>query len=105
MQLVNGAQFLNITFLLVLFAAAAVTAVLLTVIFPLTSIYVSLQSRKLDLSIVVLSLTCLSEEYSTLTLSRISTQILVLNLYGLFDSSFNKFAIFWYPVIILLHQL
>ena len=39
MQLVNGAQFLNITFLLVSFAAAAV---LLTVIFPLTSIYVSL---------------------------------------------------------------
>ena len=34
MQLVNGAQFLNITFLLVLFAAAApLAAVLLTVIF------------------------------------------------------------------------
>ena len=42
MQLVNGAQFLNITFLLVLFAAAAAEAVLLTVIFPLTSIYASL---------------------------------------------------------------
>ena len=43
MQLVNGAQFLNITFLLVLFAAAAPSAaVLLTVIFPLTSIYESL---------------------------------------------------------------
>ena len=41
MQLVNGAQFLNITFLLVLFAAAAL-AVLLTVIFPLASIYASL---------------------------------------------------------------
>ena len=42
MQLVNEAQFLNITFLLVLFAAALAAAVLLTVIFPLTSIYVSL---------------------------------------------------------------
>ena len=42
MQLVNGAQFLNITFLFVLFAAAPSAAVLLTVIFPLTSIYASL---------------------------------------------------------------
>ena len=42
MQLVNGAQFLNITFLLVVFEAAPVPAVLLTVIFPLTSIYTSL---------------------------------------------------------------
>ena len=39
MQLANGAQFLNITFLLVLLAAAPSTAVLLNVIFPLTSIY------------------------------------------------------------------
>ena len=42
MQLVNGVQFLNATFLLVLFAAAPATAVLLTVIFLLTSIYASL---------------------------------------------------------------
>ena len=46
MQLVNGAQFLNITFSLVLFAAAAAAAaaaaVLSTDIFPLTSIYASL---------------------------------------------------------------
>ena len=41
MQLVNGAQFLNITFLL-LFASALAAPVLLTVIFPLTSIYPSL---------------------------------------------------------------
>ena len=40
MPLVNGAQFLNITFLSVLFEAAA--AVLLTDIFHLTSIYASL---------------------------------------------------------------
>ena len=41
MKIVNGTQFLNITFLLVLFAAPA-AAVLLTVIFPLTSICQSL---------------------------------------------------------------
>ena len=40
MQLVNGPQFLNITFLVTLFAAAPAAAVLLTDIFPLTSIYV-----------------------------------------------------------------
>ena len=39
MQLVNGAQFLNITCLPILFAAAAVS---LTIIFPLTGIYTSL---------------------------------------------------------------
>ena len=42
MQSVNGAQFLNITFVLVLFASAPAPAVLLTDIFPLTSIYASL---------------------------------------------------------------
>ena len=41
MQLVNGAQFLNFTFLLVLSAAAPASAVLLTVKFPLISIYTS----------------------------------------------------------------
>ena len=41
-SLVNGAQVLNITFLLILFAAAPAVAVLLTDIFPLTSIYASL---------------------------------------------------------------
>ena len=41
-QLVNGAQFLNITFLLILFAAAPLAAVLLNDMFPLTSIYASL---------------------------------------------------------------
>ena len=40
--LVNGAQLLNITFLLVLFASAPAVAVLLTVIVPLTWIYASL---------------------------------------------------------------
>ena len=43
MQLINGAQFLNITFLISFAAAAASSAaVLLIVIFPLTSIYESL---------------------------------------------------------------
>ena len=35
MQLVNGAQFLNITFSLVLFTVASAAAVLLTLIVPL----------------------------------------------------------------------
>ena len=35
-QIVNGAQFLNITFLLLLFAAAPAAAVLLKLIVPLT---------------------------------------------------------------------
>ena len=42
MQLVSEAQFLNITFLAALFAAAPAAAVLLTVIVPLISIYASL---------------------------------------------------------------
>ena len=42
MQLINGGQFLNITFLLALFASASVDAVFGTVIVPLTSIYASL---------------------------------------------------------------
>ena len=42
MQLVNGAHFLNITFLLVLFAAAPAADMIATVIFPLTSVYTSL---------------------------------------------------------------
>ena len=41
-QLVNGAQFLNTTFLLVLFAKASVAAVLLTPILSLTRIYASI---------------------------------------------------------------
>ena len=58
-KVVSGGQFLNITFLLVLVAAAPAAAVLLTVIFPLTSIYASLESHKLDLSIAFLNLICL----------------------------------------------
>ena len=39
MQPVNGSQFLNTIFLLVLFAAATAAAVFGTVIVPLTSMY------------------------------------------------------------------
>ena len=42
MQLVNGAQFFNVIFLLILLALAPAAAVLLTVIVPLTRIYASL---------------------------------------------------------------
>ena len=42
MQIVNGAQFLNITFLLILLAAAAAAVLLLTIIVPLIRIYASL---------------------------------------------------------------
>ena len=56
MLLVNVAQFSNITFLLALFAAAEATAVFGTVIVPLTSIYASLSSHKVDLNIMVLHL-------------------------------------------------
>ena len=43
MQLVKGAQFLNITFLSSLFAAAPSAAMLLTLIVPVTRIYASLK--------------------------------------------------------------
>ena len=42
MQSINGAKFLNFTFLLVLFTAAPVAAVFGTVTVPLTSMYASL---------------------------------------------------------------
>ena len=42
MQLINGAQFLNITFLLALFSSASAAAVFGTVVVPLAGIYASL---------------------------------------------------------------
>ena len=42
MQLVNGAQFLNITFLLILFTVAPAAVVFGTVTVPLKSMYPSL---------------------------------------------------------------
>ena len=56
MQSENGLQFLNTTLLLVLFTAAPAAAVFGTVIVPLTSIYASLQSHKLDIIMDVLNL-------------------------------------------------
>ena len=82
MQLVNVEQFLNVAFLIVLFAAAPSAAVLLTVIFPLTSIDSSLQSHNVDFRIVVLSLIWLLTLYDPLYSSFISTQFFVLNLDG-----------------------
>ena len=58
MQLVIGAKFLNITFPLALFGAAAVADAIVVVL--LTRIYVSLLSHKLHLNIKVLNLICLS---------------------------------------------
>ena len=57
---------------------------------------------KLDLSIAVLNLICLLGDYVSLASSLISTQFPALNLDGLSDASFNKFAIFWYSITILL---
>ena len=75
MHLVNGAQFLNTTFLFLLVGATAVP-VLLTVLFPLTMIYASVKSHKLDLSIAVLNLIFLFGEYAPIISSFISIQFL-----------------------------
>ena len=56
MQLVNGAQFLNITVLLALFAASPAAAVFATVTVHLKSLYASLESHKRGLNIEVLNL-------------------------------------------------
>ena len=100
MQSVNGAQLLNITFLLVLSASTSAATVLLTDIFPLATIYESLKSHKLDLSIDVLKLICLLAEYVRLDSLFISTQFFVLNLDGWFDAWSNKFSIFDIPILL-----
>ena len=79
---VNGAQFSNITFLLVLIASASAVAVLLTDIFPLKGIYTLLQSQKLDISFDVLKLIYLLTQYVPLDSSLISIQFFVLKLGG-----------------------
>ena len=56
MQSVNGAQFSNITFLPVLFAAVAAAAVFGTVIVSLTCMYFSLQAHALYFDTEVLML-------------------------------------------------
>ena len=82
MHLVNGAQFLHITFLLVLFASTSAAAVLLTDVFPLAIIYASLCSHKLELSTEVLKLICQLTGHVPSDLSFISTQFFFLNLEG-----------------------
>ena len=84
MQLVNEAQFLNITFLPVY--------------------YTSLYSYKLDLSLDVLKLVCLLTEYVPLDSSFSATQCFVLNIDGWFDvlsatPLSNKFAVFDIPLL------
>ena len=79
MQLVNGAQFLYITFLFLLVDDAA-APVLSTVRFPLTSTYASLQSHKVDFNFVVLNLIWLLTLHVPLDSSFTSIQIFVLNL-------------------------
>ena len=90
-------------YFLFLLVGAATVLVLLTDIFPLTSVYASLQLHKLNLSIVVLNLICSLGEFPPLMLSLISNQFLVLNLDGLFDALSNRIAIVLYSVIILLY--
>ena len=80
MQSVNGAQFLNTNFLLALFGLSPACAAIDIV--PLTSIYVSLESHKLDLNIEDLNLIYLLVLYVPRESSFISTQFFVLNLVG-----------------------
>ena len=84
MQLVNGAQFLDITFLLLLLTAVPAAVVFGTVTVPLTSIYASQKPHKFGLIIDVLSLMLLLS-YFPRDSSFISTQsksISILNLGG-----------------------
>ena len=53
MHLVNAAQFLDINFLLELFTAASASAVLGTLIFPLTYIYASLYTHTLEINVTL----------------------------------------------------
>ena len=101
MQVINGVQFLNITFLFLLFGDAAVP-VFATVLVPLTCMYASLQSHNFDLIIeVLLNLIWLLTLYVSRYSSFISTQFFVLNFDFWFVISSNKFIIFWYSIIIL----
>ena len=115
MQLVNGAQFLNIISLLILFTGAAWAAFFETDLVPLTRMCASLWSHKFDLIIYVFNLLLLLLFlllfslllYDNRDSSFISTKLLVLNLDGWFSISFNKFIIFWYSIIyfVSLHNL
>ena len=74
MQLVNEVQFLDITFLLALFTPGLVAVVFGIVIVPITYIYASLLSHKLEHIIEVLHVPQDS--------SFISAQFIIMNLDG-----------------------
>ena len=95
MQSVNGAQFLNISFLLPLFATAGGATMFGTDIVPLKSIYVSLEVHKLDFNKLVLNFIWLLVLYIPPVSSFISSQFFVLNL----DVNIDV----WYSVILLSH--
>ena len=78
MQLVNGTQFLNITYLLVLFTGAASAAMFGTIMVALAGMYASLWSHKSDHKFVieVLNLMSLLALYVSRDLSFIPTQFL-----------------------------
>ena len=56
MQLVNGAQFLNVSFLFLLFGYSSCVAVLRTFLIPLKYIYAPFQSHRFDFITEVLNL-------------------------------------------------
>ena len=96
MQSVKGAQIINITFLLILFAAPPTAAVFETGIVPLPSMYESLW-KFYEGFMEVLNLMLLLS-YLPLDASFTSTQFLVLNLD---DTTSYSFIIFLYSIIIL----
>ena len=73
--------------------AALLSPAPVIVIVPLTNMYASQKSHKLDLTIVLLNLILLPV-YVPLDSSFISIQFLVLNLDGWVDTLSNKFIIF-----------
>ena len=100
MHLVHEAQFLNVTPLSLSFSCLAAASSLcpVMVFVPLTSMYESAQSHKLDFSIEVL-IWILLLVYVPLDSSFISTYFFVLNLNGWFDALSKKCAIFDIPLL------
>ena len=95
MQLVNGAQFLNITFLLVLLTSIKAAGVFGTVIVVLTCMSAPLQSHRFDLIIEALNLMSLSALYVPRDSSFISIQFLVLSLDDWFVVSSKNISSFF----------
>ena len=95
MQLVNGAQFLNITFLLVLLTSTKAADVFGTVIAAFTCMSAPLQSHRFDLIIEALNLISISALYAPRDSSFISIQFLVLSLDDWFVVSSKNFSSFF----------